>query len=308
MIIIFLLIIAAGVGLLVWLLRRTIKPVKEVFENSMLECNAVLQKHGITTLPVNLSPNAPIPIDTRRQMDKLLDDKYESYMNRVKQEFGLPSRDMLKETFSDFENCVVLNGDFLYHLQTLQPYKMEGIIAIRDIKHIIGLWDRSFDYTKVRKIPLKDIHYYALEGDLSYTTEVSGGGVNATGAVAGSMLFGTAGAIIGAGVGTEIQSTTRTHDDRKIIFCYEKDGNVITENIHSTNVDVTLNVLRKLLPDKDHTTASFLNSKPETPKAIENQKSLPAPTEQIKQFKELLDIGAITQEEFDAKKAELLNT
>ena len=28
--------------------------------------------------------------------------------------------------------------------------------------------------------------------------------------------------------------------------------------------------------------------------------------EQIKKFKELLDIGAITQEEFDAKKKELL--
>ena len=37
------------------------------------------------------------------------------------------------------------------------------------------------------------------------------------------------------------------------------------------------------------------------------QSSSVSVADEIKKFKELLDIGAITQEEFDAKKKELLN-
>lgn len=45
---------------------------------------------------------------------------------------------------------------------------------------------------------------------------------------------------------------------------------------------------------------------PQTPSVAESRPVID-PAKELKQYKELLDMGAITQEEFDAKKRQLLN-
>ncbi len=51
---------------------------------------------------------------------------------------------------------------------------------------------------------------------------------------------------------------------------------------------------------------SFVPKNEITPDAINNSQQTPTNADELKKFKELLDMGAITQEEFDQKKKELL--
>lgn len=51
----------------------------------------------------------------------------------------------------------------------------------------------------------------------------------------------------------------------------------------------------------------FENAKNSAAAPPESSPSTPSPADEIRKYKELLDLGAITQEEYDAKKKQLLN-
>lgn len=67
----------------------------------------------------------------------------------------------------------------------------------------------------ISKIVLSDILFFEEIGDVQYSTTVSGGGTNLKGAVAGAIIAGAAGAIIG-GRQQEITSKTEKHDSREV--------------------------------------------------------------------------------------------
>lgn len=73
-----------------------------------------------------------------------------------------------------------------------------------------------FRIVEHHNINVSKILYFVKDGDISYTTSVSGGGVNIKGAVAGAVIAGGAGAIIGSR--NEISSKTIKHDNRKVIM------------------------------------------------------------------------------------------
>ena len=60
----------------------------------------------------------------------------------------------------------------------------------------------------------------------------------------------------------------------------------------------------QLIGPKLHNILHEQKSKGDAPQVASDNKSA---AEQLKEFKELLDMGILTQEEFDAKKKELLN-
>jgi hypothetical protein len=161
----------------------------------------------------------------------------------------------------------------------------------------------------INKINIDNILFFQEKGDIQYSTSVSGGGgqgggVNPSGAVLGGLLFGEAGAIVGSNAGTNIKinavtSTTKKHDDRYVILRYKADGtDIISEEKFSFEV---YNVFMELFPEKEYSYISLnTNSKPK------NEKANGDPLDQIRKLKELLDLGALNQEEFDAKKKQLL--
>ncbi len=105
-------------------------------------------------------------------------------------------------------------------------------------------------------IPLENIAYFRLEGDVQYTNqlEATGGGANIGNAVIGAAIAGGAGAIIGSRVGTEIQTKNKTitHDNRRIQFLYtDSAGQMCSKNI-CTNIDASMDALRRMLPQKDY--------------------------------------------------------
>ena len=186
---------------------------------------------------------------------------------------------------------------------------------ITSVAHGVQEYDRikemdTFSLYKVRKIPLIDIVYFRKQGDIQYTTEISGGeghggGVNMGGAVAGGMLFGAAGAIVGAQIGTEtvvnpIESKTIKHDTRETIFLYkDKNKDIITIQWPIFYFDL----LMKVIPEKEY---DYLQIHKKNERNEEQSNTSNNLVDTMKQYKELLISGVITQEEFEAKKKQLL--
>ena len=167
---------------------------------------------------------------------------------------------------------------------------------------------------KLIKIPLDNIIYFSKDGTLEHVSVVSGGGgsgggVNLGGAIAGGLLFGGVGAIIGSQVDTEIKidpikTEIKKEDTRRAFLLYKDDsGSLIQQSFSHEYYDFFM----KHFPHKEFSKVQFENlqtSNPttEAPKTTSETSNI----ENIKKYKELLDMGIITQEEFDAKKKQLL--
>ena len=94
-------------------------------------------------------------------------------------------------------------------------------------------------------IQIDKIHYYSSEGEVSYVTEVTGGGSSLRGAILGGILAGEVGAIIGSR--ETVKSSTREIDNRKVIFVYEFKGKLIKEKLDN---EYSI-VFDTLIPEKD---------------------------------------------------------
>lgn len=109
----------------------------------------------------------------------------------------------------------------------------------------------SSSTVELNSMNLSDIKLYRIEGGIHYTSDVSGGGVNMEGALAGALLAGGAAAIIGSQIGTEIKTTTTQHDKRRLMLYHVENGIIKVEYIECNNIDRTLEALRKLIPQKE---------------------------------------------------------
>lgn len=149
------------------------------------------------------------------------------------------------------------------------------------------------------EVPLNKIIYFREVGDVQYTTDisggkVSGGGVSIGGAIVGGLVAGETGAIIGSrqSVKSEgITSTTIEHDSRQVVL-------KLTDDEVRFDIEI-YDIFMKLIPEKEYT--YIMATKNEEGK---QQKST---VDKLKDGKELLDAGLITEEEFQTLKNELLS-
>ncbi len=130
---------------------------------------------------------------------------------------------------------------------------------------------------------------------------VSKGGVGK--ALAGGLLFGGVGAIVG---GVTAKRTTKS-------TCSSLRIKITTKNINEPVVYISFissetsssGILYQEVYKQAQEIMSILNIITNGDTDIEPEKSV-SPADEVRQLKELLDIGAITQDEFDTKKKELL--
>lgn len=148
-------------------------------------------------------------------------------------------------------------------------------------------------------VAFDDILCYKIEGSVQHLSNVTGGGVNMQGAVAGAIIAGDAGAIIGSQIGTQTTTEVITKDDRRITLYINENNKMETLTINSKNIDKTINAFRELIPNKEESVVQIESSKNTRTAAISS-------ADELKKYKELLDSGVISQEEFDAKKKQLL--
>lgn len=166
------------------------------------------------------------------------------------------------------------------------------------------------------EVHMDDIMYYHMMGDEHLYTTVSGGGSTLdkkgaiVGGIVGNAIGGQAGAsvgaVLGSGIGQSapIQTSVKKKDTRVMELLFVKDG--IGKRIEFAGdfyTDGTRKDLLKLLPEKD--LAWIQNSQKKSAEASANEKLSAA--DEILKFKNLLDQGVISQEEFDTKKKQLLD-
>lgn len=123
-------------------------------------------------------------------------------------------------------------------------------------------------HSAILKIPLDNIIYFKEIGKVDYLAKVNGGkinggGVNIDGALAGGMIFGAAGAIVGSQLGTEIQSTdinttVETVDTRQVSLRYKDSNDKIAEEIYPYEV---FDFLMKVIPEKEITIVNLESQK-----------------------------------------------
>lgn len=185
------------------------------------------------------------------------------------------------------------------------------------LRKMIEIINEPLRITSGRVIKAKDIAYYKVEGTTQYVSDVKGGGANVAGAVYGGIIAGGAGAVVGSQVGTEIKTDIVRKDDRRLFFYYTKDGVLKNEEIITDNIDYVLSLLREWMPDKEYSYVVANNNKSpmseskalphnDTPRIEAQATPVKHSYAELKELKELLDLGIITQEEFDRKKREIL--
>ena len=190
------------------------------------------------------------------------------------------------------------------------------MIAIEDL--VQQRIDNCIDIASACHFKLDKIKYFKKEDNRQYISNVhggggSGGGANISGAVVGGALFGTAGAIVGSQVGTEInidpiKTDIVTIGEERLILVYEENGSVESYVLFGKHAYVAL---LELIPDKHYDTVmlneKYNSSKQETEATVSSSDSQTTNVfDVLRQYKSLLEEGIITQEEFDKKKKELL--
>ena len=177
------------------------------------------------------------------------------------------------------------------------------------------------------QIPLNKIKHFKIMGSIGYSSNVyggggSGGGVNLGGAIAGGLLFGGIGAMIGSQMNTEIKinpihTVVTKHDDRNVEFFYQDETGKTVSTIFNPSA---YDCLMKIIPEKSYDSVIVENTstiakttkqdnQPKVEKSEVKAQQIAAgksSLSELKELKELLDLGIITQEEFDAKKKQLL--
>lgn len=153
-------------------------------------------------------------------------------------------------------------------------------------------------------------HISNTQSDSTSTSTKKGkSGKMAAGAIIGTVLFPGVGTIVGAAIGAGGKGKTNTTSNGK------SNTESITKNVEQDSIAILK--LRKLNDDSVHAITIKCNSSLDAKlrclkidremQVSELSKSAVDSLKGIKALKELLDIGAITQEEFDSKKKQLLN-
>ncbi len=153
-------------------------------------------------------------------------------------------------------------------------------------------------------IPVSNIQYFSAEGDVQYTTRISGGGGGGstiTGAIVGGLLAGEAGAIVGSRKKVnEIKSESITHDSRNTLIRYYRENELLTISYEGFDV---YNYLLKKMPEKDLLSMQLKGTDKQKESAENNLSDI---EEKMLTIKRLYEAGLISKEEFEEKRTELL--
>lgn len=159
---------------------------------------------------------------------------------------------------------------------------------------------------KINSVPVSQIEYFSKRGEVFRENKISGGGGGGSsigGAVAGGLIAGEAGAVIGSRKKVnEIKSELITHDTRETFLNYF-DGNERHSLFFDDNAFQRFN---DLIPEKEFSIVNAIKSS----EIIKNQvsaNSQKSVTDQLRELAKLRDDGIITENEFNEKKKQLLD-
>ena len=250
----------------------------------------------------------------------IIDEKKNYYIN-IADNRANAELDKIKKGAEEFYNDFCLKNN----LSDSSCIVEKRFICISDgklhltetLKSYLSMYTRVNDYSADgfipvmhSAIPVSDIQYFAKEGDVQYTSKISGGGgggSSISGAIIGGLIAGDAGAIIGSRQKIEeIKTETQTFDSRKTVIRFYKDSEIRSWTFDGFEV---YNYLLKTIPEKDLITINLSNNSQN--RNTESIAKIAAPETDIKKklrdLKELHEDGLISDAEYESKRSELLS-
>ena len=198
----------------------------------------------------------------------------------------------------------MMSVDELRHFWEVNNARYNLMRDTKRIKSIISLDNDNklfYIHSEGRINSQKAFLTYAFDEIEEYEVEDTGesitkkkGGIKR--AVAGGLLFGGAGAIVGAGT-----SKANTIQIKNIVV--KINSHAGKRKVSLGNDPAVLDFLDKCIDSNEYLKAQ---QERELLSQAEPQEQLPSAADEIIKFKKLLDDGIITQEEFDLKKKQLL--
>lgn len=114
----------------------------------------------------------------------------------------------------------------------------------KSVNHFKNINDLPQDLAPY-KIPVSNILYFKVIGDIYSQTIITGGGSSLGGAITGGVIAGAPGAIIGGR--KEIKTENKRIDNRQIILVYKENENTDTLTFSYGSLEM----FHKLIPQKD---------------------------------------------------------
>jgi hypothetical protein len=162
----------------------------------------------------------------------------------------------------------------------------------------------SNDIVFLFKIPFEKIEYFSQSGEVFHETKITGGGgggSSVAGAVAGAVIAGGVGAVIGSrNKNGTIQSELVTHDTRETSLNYFDNDNQ-RRSIYFTYSGYQL--LNDLIPEKEFNIVSSIKNALLIKKNSNPSFNIP---DQIRELSKLKEEGLITEEEYSKKRSALI--
>lgn len=229
----------------------------------------------------------------RNLAKKTIDTLFEEKCKQI----GIPHTELhFREVTTDKYCRYSFGNKTLYQIESKFSYHRRYDPLLTTPADIGKLVPLDFEYVA---IPIDKIQYYAKEGDVQYTTKISGGGgggSSISGAIVGGLVAGGAGAVIGSRQQVNpIKTTTQTHDSRKTILKYH-DGDALV--VMAFDGFDAYNFFQKNMPEKDLLSVQ-LQSSQEKPQNDDIR-------EKLKLAKSLFEEGLIDEVEYKEKRQELL--
>ncbi|GAO99871.1 SHOCT domain-containing protein [Fructobacillus ficulneus] len=205
------------------------------------------------------------------QLEKSSTEKEEELKNEIEQQ----------EKFNDVKNDFIINGSIY-----------SDVLMRDDTKEILltknnSSWYRVFQYSDIETFDRK------IDEDVSYNTKKKNG---ITRAIVGDIIAGPVGAIVGSG--TAKSSSTENREIKSIDFSIRfNSGYVYSISFSGSNSDI-----KKADSLYVHLNG-IINSNQST---IQSSDSSSNNIDDLTKLKELVDAGVLTEEEFTAKKKQIL--
>ena len=338
------LLFAGAIAVAIWYIQRFIdnQKIKQRANKAKSAYAPVLKEVGVNSI----TSRSLIDVDlrAREKVFSLLEkyDLYEDLVYDTKSSLGIcaythsclltsveahiMSTDKLSrlELFSYFKNYDKEQNDADAYI--LVKGERDGMMPTdamineyeKHLKVLAKVLHSPVKITGGRVIKAKNIEYYKVEGNSQYVSDIKGGGANLAGAVYGGIIGGGVGAGVVSQLGVDIKTESVKRGAIKLLRNYNDNGAWTRGEIISDNIDNVLSLLREWMPDKEYSyvvannnsipTKSETKSLPhyDTPRIEEQAAPVKRSYAELKELKELLDLGIITQAELDQKKREIL--
>ena len=233
-------------------------------------------------------------IRTKEKKLKLQQDK----INTEKEKLAAEWDEKTKLLGYTVKNYVYLSyGDYLWIFNN-NIYESEN--KDQYIKRYLGKNNLQHELL-CKSIPVSNIQYFSKEGDIQYTTKISGGGgggSSISGAIVGGLIAGETGAVVGSRKKVqEVKSEVVKHDSRCTIIRYYKDQQM---DVLRYSGEAVYDYLLKMIPEKDLLTIQLKDRG-------FNKEDTDSIDKKLQTIKNLYENELITKKEYEKKKGEILS-